>query len=257
MTRKQKKVIVTFTGGMGAQILSSAIYFSMKNAGNEVYADLTYFDKPPVLATEGVMGQISQWGWELSEFGLHPHHFEVYPGKNTASEDIIFDGPRKIQLGLSSLKDKDVQKYFAILNTPENHFGLEGLQYICAHLRRGDYINVATHLISDEEFVNAANKFTSLCSNLVIVSDSSIPQELKNRFSSISKTCIFLDSIDAITTHYIMRHAAVLICSNSQFSLVAAALNQGGLVLVPKNWGSTDGIADTVGLFGNFQTLNS
>ena len=54
-----------------------------------------------------------------------------------------------------------------------------------------------------------------------------------------------------------MRHAAVLICSNSQFSLVAAALNQGGLVLVPKNWGSTDGIADTVGLFGNFQTLNS
>ena len=254
---KEKKVIVTFTGGMGAQILSAAIYFSMKDSGKEAYADFTYFDKPPVLATEGKMGQISQWEWQLDPFGLELCHFESYSGKNISREDVIIDGPRKMQLGLSSLKDRGIQKHFTILNAPENHFGLEGVQYICAHIRRGDYINVASHVVPNEEFLNVANKFSSLCSNIVIVSDSSISLALKNRFSSYFKNCIFLDDIDTITTHYIMRNAAILVCSNSQFSLVAGALNESGLVLVPKNWGKADGIAETVSLFGNFQTLNS
>lgn len=257
ITRKPKKVIITFTGGMGAQILSAAIYFSMKNSGKEVYADLTYFDKTPVLATEGVIGQISQWDWQLSPFGLKPRDFETFSGINTSREDVIIDGPRKIQLGLKALREKEIQQYFAMLNTPENLFGLDGVQYICTHIRRGDYINVASHLISDEDFFNVANKFSSLCSTLVIVSDSNIPLALKKRFSSLYKTCIVLDNIDAITTHYIMCKAGALICSNSQFSLVAAALNQSGLVLVPKNWGEAHGIAEEVSLFGNFQTLYS
>ena len=54
-----------------------------------------------------------------------------------------------------------------------------------------------------------------------------------------------------------MRNAEILICSNSQFSLAAGALNKSGLVLVPKNWGNADGIAETVSLYGNFQTFNS
>jgi hypothetical protein len=254
---KQKQVIVTFTGGMGAQILSAAIYFSIRNSGKEAYADLSYFDKLPVLATEGEIGQISQWNWQLDPFGLQPHHFETHPGKNTSREDVIVDGPRKIQLGLSSLQNRDIQKNFTILRAPVNCFGLNGIQYICVHIRRGDYINVATHLIPDEEFLNIANKFSSLCSNVVIVSDSTISPELKNRFSAQFKTCIFLDDIDALTTHYIMRNAAILICSNSQFSLVTGTLNESGLVLIPKNWGDADGIAETVSLFGNFQTLYS
>ena len=255
--KKEKKVIVTFTGGMGAQILSAAIYFAMKDAGKEAFVDLTYFDKPPVLATEGQIGQISQWDWQLDPFGLQPHHFVTHPGKNTSREDVIVDGPRKIQLGLSSLQDRDIQKYFTILHAPVNCFGLDGIKYICAHIRRGDYINVASHLVPDEEFLNIANKFSSLCSNVVIVSDSIISPELKNRFSAQFKTCIFLDDIDSLTTHYIMRNAAILICSNSQFSLVAGTLNESGLVLAPKNWGDADGIAETVSLFGNFQTLYS
>ena len=256
MTRKQKKTIVTFTGGMGAQILSAAIYFSLKNSGKEIYADLTYFDKPPVLATEGAMGQISQWDWQLGPFGLQPHHFEICSRKNTSSEDIITDGPRKVQLGLSALHDHEIQKHFEILDIPENLFGLNGVKYICAHIRRGDYINVASHIISDEEFLNVANKFASLCSTLVIVSDSSISLSLKHRFSSQFNTCIFLDNIDSITTHYIMRNASVLICSNSQFSLVAAALNTTSVILIPIKWGDTDDIAKAIGVFCRFQVLN-
>ena len=255
--RKQKKVIVTFTGGMGAQILSAAIYFSIRNSGKEAYADLSYFDKLPVLATEGEIGQISQWNWQLDPFGLQPHHFETHHSKNTSREDVIVDGPRKIQLGLSSLQNRDIQKHFTILHAPVNFFGLDGIKYICVHIRRGDYINVASHIVPDEEFLNIANKFSSLCSNVVIVSDSRISPQLKDRFSAQFKNCIFLDDINSLTTHYIMRNAAILICSNSQFSLVAGTLNESGLVLAPKNWGDADGIAETVSLFGNFQTLFS
>ena len=257
MTRKQKKTIITFTGGMGAQILSAAIYLSIKNSGKEIYADLSYFNKPPVLATEGILGQISQWDWQLDPFGLQPDHFQTYFGKNSSKEDVIIDGARKIQLGLVALQDKEIQKYFAILNAPENIFGLEGTKYICAHIRRGDYINVASYLISDEKFLNTANKFSSLCGTIVLVSDSSITHALKNHFSSQFEKCIFLDNIDAITTHYIMRNASVLICSNSQFSLVAAVLNESGVVLLPKNWGGATDIAKEVSLLGNFQTLNN
>jgi hypothetical protein len=33
-----------------------------------------------------------------------------------------------------------------------------------------------------------------------------------------------------------MRGAAALVCSNSQFSLVAAMLNPSALVMIPKQW---------------------
>ena len=63
--QKEKKVIVAFTGGMGAQIISAAIYFAMKDVGKEVYADLTYFDNPAKLATEGDIGQPSHWRFTI------------------------------------------------------------------------------------------------------------------------------------------------------------------------------------------------
>ena len=255
--KKEKKVIVTFTGGMGAQILSAAIYLSMKDAGKKVYADLSYFDTPAKLATEGAMGQVSQWAWQLSPFGLEPSDFEIFTGGNSKKEDLIVGGARLIQLSLRSLQDKKIQDHFSMAKFPIDTFGLDGAKYVCAHIRRGDYVNVASHLMADEEFLNAANKFSSLCDTLVVVSDSIISESLKTRFSTQFKDCIFLDNIDAFTTHCIMRKANVLICSNSQFSLVAAALNTTRVVLIPKNWGGNDDIAKAISLAGNFQTLHS
>jgi hypothetical protein len=255
-SKAPKKVIITFTGGMGAQILSAAIYFSMRNAGKEVYADLTYFDTPESIAIEGQIGQPSHWAWQLKPFGLMPSDFESYAGEKVASEDLIVDGSRKISLALNALQSKDIQHYFPIAN-PTTTYDFDGTNYVCVHIRRGDYLNVASHLISDEVFLESTHKFSSLCDTLVVVSDSSISQSLKNNFYNQYKNCVFLDNIDAISTHYLMRKASVLICSNSQFSLTAAALNTTGLVLIPKNWGDADGIAKTIGLFGHFQTLST
>jgi hypothetical protein len=256
-SKTPKKVIVTFTGGMGAQILSAAIYFSMRNSGKEVYADLTYFDKPESIAIEGQIGQPSHWAWQLKPFGLMPSDFESYTGKKAAREDLIVDGSRKISLALSALQSKDVQHYFPITNPTDDAYGLNGTNYVCVHIRRGDYLNVASHLISDAVFLESTHKFSSLCETLVVVSDSSISQSLKNNFCNQFKNCVFLDNIDAISTHCLMRKASVLICSNSQFSLTAAALNTTGLVLIPKNWGDAGDIAETISLFGHFQTLST
>jgi hypothetical protein len=256
-SKAPKKVIITFTGGMGAQILSAAIYFSMRNSGKVVYADLTYFDTPESIAIEGQIGQPSHWAWQLKPFGLMPSDFESYTGEKAASEDLIVDGSRKISLALSALQSEDVQRYFPIANSTDDTYDFDGTNYVCVHIRRGDYLNVASHLISDEVFLESTYKLSSLCETLVVVSDSSISQSLKNDFCNQYKNCVFLDNIDAISTHYLMRKASVLICSNSQFSLTAAALNTTGLVLIPKNWGDADGIAKTIGLFGHFQTLST
>ncbi|MBU3590691.1 alpha-1,2-fucosyltransferase [Polynucleobacter sp. 78F-HAINBA] len=253
--RKNKKVIITFTGGMGAQILSAAIYFSMRDSGNEVYADLSYFENPAELATEGQVGQISQWAWQLTPFGINPSDFKSFTNGNILKEHLIADGPDKISLALNALENDATKRYFSIQNITNSTFDLGQNDYLCAHIRRGDYINVASHLMPNEVFLNAANKFNSLCKTIVVISDSRISQELKDGFNSKFEKCIFLDSIDAITAHCIMRMASVLICSNSQFSLVAAALNTRGVVLLPKNWGDSVEIAAVINRLGNFQML--
>ena len=190
-SKTPKKVIITFTGGMGAQILSAAIYFSMRNSGKEVYVDLTYFDTPENIASEGQIGRPSHWAWQLNPFGLMPADFESYAGKKATSEDLIVDGSRKIFLALSALQSKDVQKYFPITNLTTDIFNFEGAKYVCAHIRRGDYLNVASHLMSDEDFLKSTHKFSSLCETLVVVSDSRISQSLKNSFSNQFKRCVF------------------------------------------------------------------
>jgi hypothetical protein len=50
----------------------------------------------------------------------------------------------------------------------------------------------------------------------------------------------FLDNVDAITSHLVMRGARILVCSNSQFSLVAAMLNPKAIKLIPKQWFASD-----------------
>jgi hypothetical protein len=160
-----KPAVVTFTGGMGAQMIRAAIYFSLKNAGLPVYADLSYFEKPESVAVAGRLG------------------------------------------------DKSNEE-----------------------MQRGDYVNVASHLIADVEFIKLARKFSGLVGNLVVISDSPISQDFRSEVSSYFKDVSFLDNTDAFTAHRIMRNARILICSNSQFSLIAAALNPTALVLIPKQW---------------------
>jgi len=234
---QNRPTVVTFTGGMGAQIISAAVYFSMKNAGRPVYADLSYFDKPESVAVVGKTGDCSHWAWQLQPFGLSPASFDASPGLTKRNADILQDGPRKLELGLKALAQAELQKFFGIPSgvgdiLPEKY--AEG--FLCMHVRRGDYVNVASHLVADAEFIGLARKFSGLVNCAVVISDSPIGSDFRDAMSSFFKAVSFLDNTDAYTAHRIMRSAPILICSNSQFSLIAAALNPEALALIPKQW---------------------
>ncbi len=234
---QNKPTVVTFTGGMGAQIISAAVYFSMKNAGHSVYADLSYFDKPESVAIVGKAGGCSHWSWQLEPFGLHHTSFDTSPDLTKRNADILQDGPQKLVLGLKALVQNDVQKFFRVPIDVSDVLPEEYTAgYLCMHVRRGDYVNVASHLVADEEFIGLARKFSGLINCAVVISDSPIGPDFRNAVASCFKEVCFLDNTDAYTAHCIMRGSRILICSNSQFSLIAAALNPDALVLIPKQW---------------------
>jgi hypothetical protein len=255
--RRHLPSIVTFTGGMGAQIISAAIYFQMQQDGQEVYADLSYFDKPKDLAIDGVKGYLTHWDWQLHHFELHRSSFKTWQSPDAHQVNVIEDGVQKLDLGLSALRQEKVQKLFEL-----NAFNLTSLiesdaRYLCIHVRRGDYLNVASYLVADEQFIGVAKRFTRLVAHVVIVSDSPIPEELKNQMSSLYSKATFLDKINEIETHGVMRHASILVCSNSQFSLVAALLNTSALIVLPKIWFGREHpkLEAKLTNLGNFQIL--
>jgi len=236
-SRQMRPTVVVFAGGMGTQIISAAVYFSLKKSGRPVFADVSYFEIPERLAVAGNAGQLTHWGWQLDPFGLTREAFETRQGLTKRNAEMLFDGPRKVGLSLEAMSRPDVQSLFKIPDgindiLPEEFHG----RFLCMHVRRGDYVNVASHLIADGEFVRLARKFSGLTHHLVVLSDSPIEADFRGALSPFFNTVLFLDKIDAFAAHRIMRSASILICSNSTFSLTAAILNPGSLAIVPKQW---------------------
>jgi len=130
---------------------------------------------------------------------------------------------------------------------------------LCIHVRRGDYVNVASHLVADCEFIGLAGKFTGLVGHLAVVSDSPIDKPFRQAASSGYEQAVFMDNIDAFTSHRIMRNARILICFNSQFNLIAALINPQALAVLPKHWfGENDrAIEAPIHEACGFQILNS
>lgn len=232
---KDRPTVVTFTGGMGAQILSAAIYFAIRNTGRPVYADLSYFDKPESIAIVGSVGDCSHFSWQLDSFGLFPKLFDA--PLNLYKTTVLHDGFKKLELGLKALTQPEIQKFFNITNGISDILPQEYTEnFLCIHIRRGDYVNVASHLVEDREFTALAQRFSGLIKNVVVLSDSPIGFEFRKSIKKHFKKTLFLDNTDAYTAHRIMRNARILVCSNSQFSLIAALLNQNALVFVPSKW---------------------
>ena len=233
--------MVVFAGGLGAQLIQVAAYFHLKNAGQEVYADTSYFDRAQQVAVSGSKGELSHWAWQLECFGLS---LETFPPpldilkKNRA--EILRDGERMMDLGLNGLAQPDIQ---ALFKAAGGHYVLPADvadRFLCIHVRRGDYVNVASHLITDDEFFRLMKKFSGLVRHVVVISDSPIETEFQHVVSSHFEKVVFLDDIDTHAAHCIMRHARILFCSNSTFSLTAAALNPEALVIIPRQWFSKD-----------------
>jgi len=256
-----RPVVVTFTGGMGAQIISAAIYFLLKQEGRKVFADMSYFEKSAHIATEGTAGDISHWDWQLHSFSLFPESFDAMQKLHRSRYKIIKDGENKSSLGIKALSNESIRQKFTDKESMKDILPERFLpNYLCIHVRRGDYVNVASYLVDDEDFLELANKISGLVDSVVIVSDSMIPDAFREQICGVFKNALFLDNVDAVTTHRVMRNARVLICSNSQFSLVAALLNRRALVFLPKKWfgnKSQKKLTEPLNALCDFQVLKS
>jgi hypothetical protein len=235
--RGNRPVVVVFAGGMGTQIISAAVYFSMKRAGRAVFADVSYFNNPQRLAQAGNAGQLTHWGWQLDAFGMPRESFETRSDLTRKNADLLFDGPEKLELSFQALAHAEIRDLFRIPTDSSDILPAEFPgKFLCMHVRRGDYVNVASHLIADAEFLELAKRFAALSEGIVVISDSPIEVEFRAAISSHYRHSMFLDGIDAFAAHRIMRSAGILICSNSTFSLTAAALSPDILTVVPRQW---------------------
>jgi hypothetical protein len=232
-----KPIAILFQGGLGAQIISASIYFYLRNQGYKTYADFSYFNNEKYLANVGD-GRCSQWEYRLDSYELPMIGFENINSCTDSNVTLIPDGVLKAQLFRKAIADPEVKQYFQaaksfeILNSID-FFQLnllEPLGYVCMHVRRGDYQNSAVHyIVPESSFLTMADKFAKAYSAIVITSDSSLSLNFKSEIERKFSKVIILDdmSMDEMITHSIMRFAAILICSNSQFSMTAGALSDG------------------------------
>lgn len=242
-TTRDTETIVTFTGGLGAQILSAAIYFDLHWEGRKIYADLEYFKKSAKTATVGNKGEISHWNYELEAYALPLSAFSLRTPKKTLFKrnkpTVIADGVDKLRLAIKALRKPEVRKHFpvsqAIIQESQRIIG--NRDYLCIHIRRGDYVNVASHLVDDMDFVNMARTISRFVPSVVVISDSEVSAITMKNLNELFEHCSFVVGGNPHIGHNLIRQANYLICSNSQFSLSAALLNEvSQQIFLPTKW---------------------
>jgi len=239
---KKRPVVISFTGGMGAQIISAAIYMDLECQGYDVHADFRYFEQK-----QKVYHEYSVWDWQLDCYGLTMKDFKRYEINNfkLITSTYIKDGDQKTQLALLAMDKKNiVDRFFKYTEKfkSEIQILLDGSKelsepYLCVHLRRGDYLKVASHVVSEEHFLEVICRMKNILKAIVIISDSPASENFKETLKRDFKSTMFYDSgnLDFAISHYLMTKSSILICSNSQFSWTAGKLAS-GLVLIPKKW---------------------
>lgn len=265
-TLQSPETTVTFTGGLGAQIFSAAIYYHLKSKGYAVYVDMDYFQQPAKIASVGNKGEISLWNYELGIYGLPLERFATKASEKSffkrKKHRIISDGPEKMALAIDALRQQEVKKSFPIMHSiiEECLQISDGSDYLCIHIRRGDYVNVASHLVDDMDFVNLAKSISSFVLNVIVISDSEVSETVKKNLSKLFKQSSFIVGGNLHIAHALIRQAKYLICSNSQFSLSAALLNEvGQQIFLPTQWfGNIDSeIQIPINALCRFQILNA
>jgi hypothetical protein len=236
--------IVTFSGGLGAQLLSLAIVLDARRKSIPIGVNLDYFNwtKSSPSSSGGADG-LSYWPWELMFYGFSQR--DVFNLATTNSGELLEDGPTKLACGLAALRGGILAEEV----TPSSSVGesirvlgldrsLEHRPYMAVHIRRGDYLKVASHLVPDHEFASIISGSRLLSIPTVVVSDTPLSSLSRSRLTNDGAPMVFLDSArptDAGHVHNVLRHAALLVGSNSQFSLTAGLMSD-GLFMAPSQW---------------------
>jgi hypothetical protein len=234
-------LIVSFTGGIGAQILSLGIVFDQKDRGLPCGIDLTYFNQTPKLARPG--DGVSIWRWGLEYLGYTAQYVMDLADLEMGDGRLLSDSPEKLQLGIEALSKPLVRNRFPSQSTKLTfqNVSLDSSQgatpYATFHIRRGDFLNVASWLVPDEHYIGAARSVSKIVSHAILVSDSAITFGVLETFQALFADVSVLDggNGEAGEVHHLLRNSLIHVGSNGQFSLTAGLLSE-SLYLAPKKF---------------------
>lgn len=230
---------IYFSGGLGNQILTYTVFRYLKSKGANVGINIDYYVNSNI-RKHYIKNGVSIFNWELQEFiDLNLDDLilksKIFKKKNYFK---IGDGVIKLFIANQASKENKIKEYFKSLkfenlNLKDLDFNMK---FTCIHIRRGDFSKVACHLVSISELIKFSINFSNVCDNVVILSDEKLDKDVVKKLKDGGyKNVIFEFGGSPKRAHNIMRHANVLITSNSQFSFSAALLSE-NITFIPKKW---------------------
>ena len=230
------KKLVFFEGGLGSQILGVISFWERQEQYGvaKTRSDTSYFSLP---------NRQGLWNWELDNYGIslvELQRFESAGFKNILRMKSDFLSDLELNANYWAKVRKKYLDRFQFDTKQVNAFREEiaGLQikqsYGAVHIRRGDYLQVASKVISFAEYLNLLLTLRELIpKDLFVVSDSRLHEKEKETLSNCfgkNHNLIFLDDsqLDPFLIHCLMREADLLVTSNSTFSFSAALLGKSG-----------------------------
>jgi hypothetical protein len=250
--------IVPIEGGLGAQIFGVMLYeFLKKTEHDPVLADVRYFDSAPRQAEKGE--GINIYAWDLDYYNIsiqsYRHELPRLPGLirrklfnkyfRFGAPTILLDGTAERLNYLEKAWSCDWEHLFPIQEENRktaSRILQSPMRTTVVHLRRGDYLNVASHVVTDAYVVPLLTRLVNLgIKRIVFLSDSEIPIEFYTNAIPGIDEIIQISSEDVFLSHALLRLASCVVISNSQFSLSAAVLNRQATIFSPRKWFSGKG----------------
>ena len=237
--KNKVNVEVFFTGGLGNQMMSLMALKYLNKIGLKTSVNLEYFDN---LDLRKILNSrnLSTYDWELEDYlGIKKDSLNFNGKPNSKIKKFqLKDGIIKLFLALEGSKDKNILSSIEFCCNDPNILLESNLlePYICVHVRRGDYLNVASFILPIQTSFSLVKRFLNICKTVVILSDGQISAENVNYLYSIGFERVkVISSGSPIKAHTIMRNSKILITSNSQFSY-SAALVSNSICFIPKKW---------------------
>ena len=222
---------VYFEGGLGSQILAYIHYRDIsQNNKTKVFADFSYFNKIKVDTHK--QNSPTLWTYKLGRYGIEISDFPLREKKNRFLIKPIFLPMNFNESNRNLIKEikSEIKINYSGLVDYLNQFGVTtSEEYCCIHIRKGDYIAVASYLIDTKQILNLIDKIQEFLPNKIfIVSDGEVDSELLEYFENTfpeKKVLKPLNNEDAYLLHDLMRNSKILIAANSTFSFSAALLS--------------------------------
>jgi hypothetical protein len=227
---------VYFEGGLGSQILSFITYNErLKSTNKFIPADLEYFKNIASDFTE--KNGLAKWKWRLNKYGVNitdlpednkfkkriKKYFFV---RNSDNVDIFYNFRETKSSEYISKLPIDLEN---VSNYLEKTFASTSNNFCIIHIRRGDYLKVASSIMSVEEIIDLILKIKNLMPKNILISSDSLLEKLE--IELLDKTLtefnyVFINPNESdLLIHDLMRFSKVLIASNSTFSFTAGLLS--------------------------------